>query len=111
MDIDAHPQGMPPRCWLVQEPTHWRALGIFGTLRAEDACAAAARAEGMACEAFHASWLPGSRALHDRGEGLELYAVDLSAGGTLEVLRALDESALLELADAADGGYYTARMP
>lgn len=100
-----------PRRWLVQEPSQWRVLGVFEARRAEDACGAAAHVAGLDCEAFHGSWLPGSRALHDRGEGLELYATDVTGAGSLQVLRALDEDALRELADDADGDYYTARAP
>lgn len=100
-----------PRRWRVQEPTAWRLLGVFEAQRAEDACSAAARNAGLDCEACHASWLPGSRALHDRGEGLELYATDLTAAGSLAALQALDEQALCALADDADGDYFTARAP
>jgi hypothetical protein len=98
-----------PRRWLVQEPTEWRILGVFEAQRAEDACSAAARRAGLDCGAFHASWLPGSRALHDRGEGVELYTTDLTAAGSLHALHALDEEALRDLADDADGDYFTAR--
>lgn len=87
---------------------HWRVLGVFEAQRAEDACSAAARSAGLTCEAFHASWMPGSRALHDRGEALELYATDLTGAGSLQ---ALDEDALRDLAEDADGDYYTARAP
>lgn len=100
-----------PRRWLVQEPTQWRVLGVFEAQRAADACSAAARSAGLDCEAFHASWLPGSRALHDRGEGLELYATDLTAAGSLQALHALDQDALCALAEDADGEYFTARAP
>lgn len=100
-----------PRRWLVQEPTEWRVLGVFEAQRAEDACSAAARSAGLDCEAFHASWLPGSRARHDRGEGLELYATDLTAAGSLQALNGFDEDALRALAEDADGDYFTARAP
>lgn len=82
---------------------------MFEAQRAEDACSAAARNAGLDCETFQASWLPGSRALHDRGDGLELYATDLTAAGSLQALRALDEDALCALAEDADGEYFTAR--
>lgn len=100
-----------PRRWLVQEPTEWRVLGVFEAQRAEDACGAGARSAGLDCEAFHASWLPGSRALNDRGEGLELYATDLTAAGSLSTLHELDADALRALAEDADGDYFTARAP
>lgn len=100
-----------PRRWLVQEPTEWRIFGVFEAQRAEEACSAAARSAGLDCEAFHASWLPGSRALHERGEGLELYATDLTAAGALSALHELEEDALRAFAEDADGDYYTARAP
>ncbi|TWI06351.1 hypothetical protein [Aerolutibacter ruishenii] len=99
------------RRWLVQEPSHWRVLGVFEAQRAEDACGAAARDAGLDCEAFHGSWLPGSRSLHDRGEGIELYATDVTGAGSLPALRALDEDVLRGLAEDADGDFYTARAP
>jgi hypothetical protein len=100
-----------PRRWLVQEPSQWRVLGVFEAQRAEDACSAAARDASLDCEAFHGSWLPRSRALHDRGEDLELYATDLTGAGSLPALRALDEDVFGAIAEDADGDYYTARRP
>jgi hypothetical protein len=98
-----------PRRWLVQEPTLWRTLGLFQALRAEDACSAAARSARIDCDAFQASWLPTSRALQARGDGVELYATDVTALGELDALKAMDAAALLAAVGDADGGFYTAR--
>jgi len=69
---------IPKRLWAVIRPDDDEVIGLRVCHTAEQACAAVAVQLGWNCNAFFASWLPGSRKAEEEGRAAELVATDVT---------------------------------